>query len=320
MSMTRAEKLAERLAGNMSESLGVRLVTPVNQGGETRGIPQVSPDEGRTRDRLAGHMEIERIIPDPDQPRKFFSEESLGQLAASLKKTGQLQPIRVRWSEEHAKWVIISGERRYRAALLAGLKTVSCSFSDKPLTESEIRQESLIENLLREDLRPIEAANGYQQLMELNGWTMQQVADALNISKGAVSKALSLLKLPEDIQGQVEQGEISPSAGYEVSRLKEEAAQRELAARIVSEGLRRDEAGEAVGKTARPREKAAEKPPTTTKVMNVAGARLSITWQKKNRPDERHHPRPRGGTRPGARARRERRGLVWSRTQLKAPW
>ena len=131
---------------------------------------------------------------------------------------------------------------------------------DRPLTESEIRQESLIENLLREDLRPIEAANGYQQLMELNGWTMQQVADALNISKGAVSKALSLLKLPEDIQGQVEQGDISPSAAYEVSRLKDEAAQRELAARIVSEGMQRDEAGEAVGKTARPREKAAEKP------------------------------------------------------------
>src|SRR5262249_18938364 len=161
------EKLAERLAGNMSESLGVRLVTPGSQGVAARIIPSVSPEDGRTRDRLAGHMEIERIIPDPDQPRKLFTEESIAQLAESLRKTGQLQPIRVRWSEERAKWVIISGERRYRAALLAGLKTVSCLFSDRPLTESEVRQESLIENLLREDLRPIEAANGYRQLMEL---------------------------------------------------------------------------------------------------------------------------------------------------------
>jgi ParB family chromosome partitioning protein len=110
---------------------------------------------------------------------------------------------------------------------------------------------------------------------------MQQVADALNISKGAVSKALSLLKLPEDIQEQVEQGTISPSSGYEVSRLKDEAAQRELASRIVSEGLKRDEAGVAVGKTVRPRQKAPEKPPTTVKVLNVSGARLSITLQKK---------------------------------------
>jgi ParB family chromosome partitioning protein len=282
MSVTRAERLAERLAGNMNESLGVRLVTSEGQGVAPRGIPTVSPEDGRTRDRLAGHMEVERIIADPDQPRKFFSEESLAQLAASLKKTGQLQPIRVRWSEGHAKWVIISGERRYRAALLAGLKTVSCLFSDKPLTESEIRQESLIENLLREDLRPIEAANGYQQLMELNGWTMQQVADALNISKGGVSKALSLLKLPEDIQEQVDHGVISPSSGYEVSRLKDEDSQRELAARIVNEGLKRDEAGEAVGKTARPKEKGAQKPATTTRVLSVSGARLSITWQKKS--------------------------------------
>lgn len=279
--MSRAEKLAERLAGNMNESLGVRLVTPESQGLAGRGIPSVSPEDGRTRDRLAGHMEVERIIADPDQPRKFFSEDSLAQLASSLKKTGQLQPIRVRWSAEHEKWLIISGERRYRAALIAGLKTVSCLFSDRPLTESEIRQESLIENLLREDLRPIEAANGYQQLMELNDWTMQQVAEALNVSKGAVSKALSLLKLPEDIQAQVEEGTISPSSGYEVSRLKDEDAQRELATRIVTEGLKRDEAGEAVGKTTRPREKQSEKKPSTTKVLSVSGARLSITWQKK---------------------------------------
>lgn len=283
--MSRAEKLAERLAGNMNESLGVRLVTPEGReaaGG--RGIPSVSPEDGRTRDRLAGHMEVERIIADPDQPRKFFSDESIAHLAASLKKTGQLQPIRVRWSPEHAKWVIISGERRYRAALLAGLKTVSCLFSDKPLTESEIRQESLIENLLREDLRPIEAANGYQQLMDLNGWTMQQVAEALNVSKGAVSKALALLKLPEDIQEQVEQGTISPSSGYEVSRLKDAESQRELATRIVSEGLRRDDAGVAVGKTARPKAaaKAAEAKPSTTKVFVVADAKLSITWPKES--------------------------------------
>lgn len=130
-------------------------------------------------------MEIDRIIPDPDQPREYFSEESIAQPSASLQRTGQLQPIRVRWSEEHGKRIIIiSGERRHRAALLAGFRTVSYAFTDRPLTESEIRQESLIENLLREDLRPIEAANGCRQLMVLDGWTMQQVAEALNVSKG----------------------------------------------------------------------------------------------------------------------------------------
>ncbi|MFO0888314.1 MAG: ParB/RepB/Spo0J family partition protein [Isosphaeraceae bacterium] len=279
--MNRAEKLQQRLAGNMSESLGVRLVTNGAQDAAEKGIASVSPEDGRTRDRLAGHMEIDRIIPDPDQPRKTFPEESISQLAESLKKAGQLQPIRVRWSEAHAKWIIISGERRYRAAMKAGLKTIACLFVDRPLTESEIRQESLIENLLREDLRPIEAAEGYKQLIDMNGWTVQQVADALNVSKGTVSKALSLLKLPPDIQAQVEEGSISPSAAYEVSRLPDEGAQRELATRIVTDGLKRDEAGDAVGKTARPRAKAPEAKPSTTKVILVDGAKVAVTFPKK---------------------------------------
>lgn len=279
--MSRAEQLAERLGRNMNESLGVRLMTPESQAVAEKVIPGVSPEDGRTRDRQAGHMELDRIMPDPDQPRKTFTEESLQQLAQSLKTAGQLQPIRVRWNADHAKWVIISGERRYRAAIIAGLKTIACLFVDRPLTESEIRQESLIENLLREDLRPIEAAQGYRQLMEMNGWTIQQVAEALNITKGTVSKSLSLLKLPPDIQAQVDEGKISPSAGYEVSRLEGEASQRELAARIVTDGLKRDETGEAVGKTSRPKAKDAEPKATTTKVLHVTGAKLSITWQKK---------------------------------------
>jgi ParB family chromosome partitioning protein len=279
--MSRAEQLAERLGRNMNESLGVRLMTPESQAVAEKVIPGVSPEDGRTRDRQAGHMELDRIMHDPDQPRKTFTEESLQQLAQSLKTAGQLQPIRVRWNADHAKWVIISGERRYRAAIIAGLKTIACLFVDRPLTESEIRQESLIENLLREDLRPIEAAQGYRQLMEMNGWTIQQVAEALNITKGTVSKSLSLLKLPPDIQAQVDEGKISPSAGYEVSRLDGEAAQRELAARIVTVGLKRDETGEAVGKTSRPKAKDAEPKATTTKVLHVTGAKLSITWQKK---------------------------------------
>lgn len=281
---TRAQRLAERLAGNMNESLGVRLIpTPQEKPEGPRAIPTVSPEDGRSRDRMAGHMEIERIVPDPDQPRKFFSEESISQLSASLKKTGQLQPIRVRWNATIEKWVIISGERRYRAAIKAGFKTIACQFCDKPLTEAEILQESLIENLLREDLRPIEAAQGYQQLITMNDWTIQQVADALNVSKGAISKSLALLKLPEEIQSQIEDGTISASSGYEVSRLKDEEAQREMASRIVTEGLKRDETGEAVGKTSRPKKTSSRpKLAMTTKHFVVDGAKIAITWQKES--------------------------------------
>lgn len=279
--MNRAQKLAQRLSGNMSESLGVRLVTNDALQGQGKSIPTESPEDGRTRDRLAGHMEIERIIPDPEQPRKSFPEESIAQLADSLKKAGQLQPIRVRWNDEHKKWVIISGERRYRAALKAGIKTIACQFVDRPLTESEIRQESLIENLLREDLRPIEAAQGYRQLIEMNGWTVQQVADALNITKGTVSKALSLLKLPEDIKAQINEGLLSPSAAYEVSRLSDADSQRELVSRILNEQLKRDEAGVAVGKASRPKSHGKASKAIFTKVIQVDGAKVTITFAKK---------------------------------------
>lgn len=278
--MSRADKLQARLAGNMSESLGVRLVTTERQDPSAKAIAKVSPEDGRTRDRLAGHMELERIVPDPDQPRKTFSDESIAQLAASIKKAGQLQPIRVRWNDQLGKWVIISGERRWRAANQAGLKTIACLFVDRPLTESEIRQESLIENLLREDLKPIEAAEGYKQLIDMNGWTVQQVADALNLSKGTVSKAMALLKLPPEIKAQVDEGLISPSAAYEVSRLDGETAQRELATRIVSDGLKRDETGVVVGKTSRPKAKSAEPKPTTTKVFLVQDAKISVVFSK----------------------------------------
>src|SRR4051812_30235147 len=128
--MSRADQLARLLGDNMSESLGVRgpaandpVMPPSPMAGE-------SPEDGRSRDRQAGLLDLSRIIPDPEQPRKTFDEESLEHLARSLKTTGQLQPIRVRWSKPHGKWVIIAGERRYRAALRVGYKSIACQFVD----------------------------------------------------------------------------------------------------------------------------------------------------------------------------------------------
>src|SRR5262249_8401661 len=161
-------------------------------------------------------------------------------------------------------WIIVSGERRYRAAILAGLETVTCHFIDRPLTVVEIRQQSLIENLLREDLAPLEAARGYQQLLELSGWSVRRLAEALNISHGTVSKALALLGLPADIQTLVDDGSLSAASAYEVSHLEGEEPQRELAHRVLNEGLKRDEAGQAVGKVAKPRSGKGRAPKPTT--------------------------------------------------------
>ena len=241
-------------------------------------------------------MELDRIVPDPDQPRKEFSDDAIDRLSASLLKHGQLMPIRVRWNAEIGKWVVISGERRYRAALRAGLRTVACVFADGGLTQSEILQEQIIENLLREDLRPIEQARAYRQLMDLHGWTAKELAGELQVSQGTVSKSLSLLTLPAELQEQVEAGSIPATAAYEVAKVEDREVQRDIARRIVDEDLTRDATAgvvrEAAGKPSRAggaRAKARGSAPGrgSSHAFKVAGARVVVTFPRKTvKPEE----------------------------------
>ncbi|MBN9520137.1 ParB/RepB/Spo0J family partition protein [bacterium] len=286
--MKATDRLASQFGNTMMESLGHRdpqAITPSTP----KVVAMADQSTGRRMLREAAHIEIERITPDPNQPRKTFTEENLTSLAESLKSRGQLQPIRVRWSQDLGKFVIISGERRYRAATLAQLKTLACVVVEGELTETELRIDQLVENLLREDLKPVESARSYKELMGLNGWTVQQLADSLKIGKGTVSKALALLDLPDDIQHQVESGAIPASAAYELAKLPTADAQRELAARIVAEGLKRDEVtaavGEANGKKPRKvQEPTGEEKPKATvtkREFEVGNAKVVIIWHKK---------------------------------------
>lgn len=217
--MASTRSLLERVNNHLEESIGVRPA-------DSR--PQLSPiaferDIGRRTNRLFGKIDIDRVQPDPQQPRTEFDEETLRQLADSIRDKGQLAPIRVRWSEEQSAWLIISGERRWRAAKLAGLSSVDCFFQEQPLSPTQILEEQLIENLLREDLTPIEEAESYQHLMQVNGWNGKQLASALNVSPTRISRALALLKLPHEMRTRIDSGELSARAGYELSRLPEQA-------------------------------------------------------------------------------------------------
>jgi ParB family chromosome partitioning protein len=291
-----AESLQRRFGSNLSESLGVRAGMASGGAPPPGAFPrETSPDDGRTRARDAGHMEIDRIVPDPDQPRKEFSDDAIDRLAASLLKHGQLMPIRVRWDAAIGKWLVISGERRYRAALRAGLKTVACVFADDGLSPSEVLQEQIIENLLREDLKPIEQARAYRQLMDLHGWTAKELSGELHVSQGAISKSLSLLTLPAELQGQVDDGAIPATAAYEVAKVEDRAVQREIARRIVDEDLTRDAAAEVVreasGKPARPggpKAKGRGGTPArgSTRIYKAAGARVAVTFPRKSVRDE----------------------------------
>jgi ParB family chromosome partitioning protein len=234
--MKNAENLKARLGSNMAESMGD--VKP-GAGGLPSGFAAPTGQyAGCTRIKDALSIDVTRIIPDPHQPRKEFDEAALDELAASLKTRGQLQPIRVRWAERLGMWVIIAGERRFRAALRAGLETVACiEARGEAAASGDVLEDQLVENCLREDLKPIEQARAFKTLMERRGWSYRELGEFLHISKGKIAKTLALLDLAEPVAAMVEQGALAPIAAYEISRMEGADAQIELANRVVAEQL-----------------------------------------------------------------------------------
>jgi ParB family chromosome partitioning protein len=242
--MKNAESLRARLGANMAESMGD--VKP-GAGGLPAGFALPTGQyAGCTRIKDALAIEVSRIVADPDQPRKEFDEAALDELAGSLKARGQLQPIRVRWDGSIQKWVVIAGERRYRAAIRAGLPTLACIEARGEQSNDERLEDQLVENCLREDLKPIEQAVAFKTLMERRGWSYRELGEFLHISKGTVAKAIALLDLPEPVQEMVEQGSLPPNTAYEVSRLDDVNEQAALADRVVAEGLSAQEASAVV--------------------------------------------------------------------------
>jgi ParB family chromosome partitioning protein len=172
-----------------------------------------------------------------DQPREEFDEESLDRLADSIKTKGQLQPIRVRWDEGRGAYVIVSGERCWRAAVRARIPTLSCVVHEGKLDQAELLTLQLIENALREDLRPVEQARAFRKLMEAHGWSGNRLAQELAITQSTVSRALALLDLPESVQAKVDAGEVCARTGYELSRLGDAEQARELAEKAAADRL-----------------------------------------------------------------------------------
>lgn len=187
---------------NVEESMGLRRVEP------SAKLSPVSSgkDVGRMPLRSFGKVEVERIVPDPNQPRVEFDDADIERLAQSIRKHGQLHPIRVRWNEAIDKWIIISGERRWRATQVAGVSTIDCFFVEGDISEPELREQQLVENLLRRDLSPIEEARAYQSLMELNSWNGKQVAEALRVTTTRVSQCSHYSIYPKRSSVMLKQG------------------------------------------------------------------------------------------------------------------
>ncbi len=151
-------------------------------------------------------LDIKKIYPNPNQPRKYFGEEALAELASSIKLHGVIQPLVVNKTDSD-NYMIIAGERRWRASNLAGLEKVPVVI--KNYTEKQVREISIIENLQREDLNPIEAARAIKQLMEEYNLTQEVVSDRIGKSRSSVANTLRLLSLYPEVIKMIEDGKLS---------------------------------------------------------------------------------------------------------------
>lgn len=239
--------------------------------------------EGVRGDRSSAWIAIGRIVRDEAQPREEFDPETLERLAASLRSRGQLQPCRVRWDEGRGVYVLIAGERRWRAAQMAGLAELQCVIHEGEPSADELLGLQLVENALRDDLRPVEQARAYRRLLDARGWTMTELAAELHLHQTTVSRALDLLNLASTVQERVEQGQLAPSSGAEIARLDSAEDQVAVAEAASEQGLGRDEVRELVQAVKARRKPPAPKPDPVT--LDLGACTVQVRWKKADGPD-----------------------------------
>lgn len=189
--------------------------------------PTATPARG---DRF---IPVEQISPNPDQPRRYFSQSALEELAASIREKGIIQPLIVRPDPtDHSRFQIVAGERRWRAAQIAQLHDLPAIVRD--FDDTEVLEVAIIENIQRADLNPVEEAQGYRQLMEKFGHTQDQLATAMGKSRSHLANTMRLLQLPDEIQTLLQEGHLS--AGHARALITAEDP-IELARRAIKDGM-----------------------------------------------------------------------------------
>lgn len=174
-------------------------------------------------------VSINDIEPNKEQPRKLFDEDKLEELSTSIKEHGIIQPLIVKKEEDY--YVIVAGERRWRAARMAGLKEIPVLIQD--YTTKEVMEISLVENIQREDLNAIEEAKAYEALINNFSLTQEELAARVGKSRSAIANTLRLLQLDESIQELIIQQQITEGHGRAILRLPDKKSQLELVEKII---------------------------------------------------------------------------------------
>lgn len=209
-------------------------------------------------EKLLGNMievSLEDIYPNATQPRTYFDENALNELAQSIKNLGVIQPITLR--KDGDKFEIISGERRYRASKLAGLKTIPAYI--RLVNDQELLEMALVENIQREDLDAIEVALTYQRLLDEIGLTQENLSQRVGKERSTITNSIRLLRLSPEIQDAIRSGEISAGHGRAIISVENSELQKELFKKIIKEGLNVRQAEKAASELKNP-EKKSKKP------------------------------------------------------------
>src|SRR2546427_7076660 len=201
----------------------------ISKRGLGRGLGALLSSEPAEAESLI-EVPIDQIEVNPNQPRKVFDFTALDELAASIRSSGVIEPIIVR--RLAGSYQLIAGERRWRAARQAGLERIPAIVRDA--TDAQSIELALVENLLREDLNPIEAAQAYQRLLGEFGWTQEVLAQRLGKDRSSIANALRLLRLPEPIQADLRTGRLSMGHARALLGLASAEAQLKLRERILA--------------------------------------------------------------------------------------
>ena len=227
-------------------------------------------------------LPVGSIVPDPEQPRKNFKEEDLQRLASSLKTETQLQPITVikDRSSEEPRYIIMAGERRWRAAQIAGLETLNAVIEKKRLTTEQKMIRQYAENAIRADLDPLEKAVFYRQLIDSKACSVRELAKDLHTSAASVSRTMKLLEFPEDIQQLISEGKVPPTVAYKVLKIEGEEQQRAYIQEFVAGDITSSEIGANAKKSSTGRPKKSAKP-RTNKTKTIDGLKVVLTSKER---------------------------------------
>lgn len=233
-------KKAKGLGKGLDALFGDVEVTPVKSADKKESSKQAKADTAakksdETEASQGGvlYIDINDIKPNTGQPRKHFDEEKLEELASSIQQHGLIQPIVLR--KLKTGYEIVAGERRWRACRIVGLKEVPCIV--KELTDEENMLLAIIENMQREDLNPIEEAEGLKQMIDTYGLTQEQVSYSVGKSRPYITNSLRLLKLPEEVRTLTASGQISVGHAKALAAVKDRDKQITLAKKTAKDGL-----------------------------------------------------------------------------------